>query len=289
MRTFSPTQAPTTRGPDLFTVLVQLQGVCQDCSDKDNLFDQTTDGRKLQAQESVTRNLNFYQDICICPVGAEEGRLSKEGFLEAWEKEKEAFGDQLMFYEERKSFEEVQVFDCVKGQDKLVSVAPVEFSGDLTLLSGEEIGMVEESYLLAFNGLAEQVCDPLIRTLTAKKTKCVVVSSEMRSSAGPLSDQPSSQPLMTPSAEPLLSPSTLSPSMSPDVCSAPSVSIMPSTTPSNVPSLVANMSPADSPLAPLSVPPSALEGRRLIQKRQQEADVGQSLLDSVLHSVVPSE
>ena len=95
--TFSPTQAPTTRGPDLFTVLLELQGLCRDCSNEDGLFDQTDDGRKLQEErDNVTQNINVYQDSCICPVGAKEGMLSKESFLEAWENEREAIGDKLV-------------------------------------------------------------------------------------------------------------------------------------------------------------------------------------------------
>ncbi len=76
--TFSPTQATTTRGPDLFTVLLELQGLCRNCTDEDGLFDQTDDGIKLQeARENVTKKIKIYQDSCICPAGAKKGSFRK--------------------------------------------------------------------------------------------------------------------------------------------------------------------------------------------------------------------
>jgi hypothetical protein len=71
--TFSPTEAPTTRGADLFTIFVQLEGTCRGCPDDKGLFDDTQyEGRRLETNDFFPRLLGF-EEGCYCPVGATEG------------------------------------------------------------------------------------------------------------------------------------------------------------------------------------------------------------------------
>jgi hypothetical protein len=69
---FGATQSPTTRGTDLFIILVELEGTCQGCTATKKQFDQMVSERELQTMAISDYQRSFFVDNgCFCPVRAE--------------------------------------------------------------------------------------------------------------------------------------------------------------------------------------------------------------------------
>jgi hypothetical protein len=196
----SPTQAPTTRGPDLFTLLIQVEGVCRGCLEDSNLFDYTEEvDRKLPAIEDTIRlqrrSLSFAQG-CFCAIGAKNGGVGRDEFFQIWTNEwavRMTTGVDS-FAAELASISEVEASDCAPNLTQFVSLAASRFSGYPSLLTEEEIGEVEDAFLASFNKRAEQVCDPFIRKLAGVQAVRVVVETEMPTLAPSSSSIPSDLP-----------------------------------------------------------------------------------------------
>jgi hypothetical protein len=202
----APTQAPTTRGSDLFTLLVELEGTCRACRGETDLFDQTddgNDGRRLEANPSF-RELTLL-DECICPVDAEDRGPTLEEFFDAWDVERQILGTKLPFFLELKSAEEFKKFDCFDEFNEFVTYSSVQVSGNLGLFIGQEQLRFEETLLAAFNGFKDQFCDPLIRQLTSARAIWVGNVTNAPSSSPSYSAMPSPQPSMEPSQAPSIS------------------------------------------------------------------------------------
>jgi hypothetical protein len=200
----APSQAPTTRGPDLFTLFVKMEGTCRGCPADANLFDQTNEDRKLQEAGWTARELLFDND-CFCAVGAVEGGPSIDDFTDAWKVQSEIVLGGLVFFEKLISVKEVKVFECQEELDELVTYLMVGFCGDSTLLTTQGLAAVKDIVLSAFNDLADQVCDTLLRYLLRVEISLLGATTEMPSQAPSISFMPSisAQPSQPPSIDPL--------------------------------------------------------------------------------------
>ena len=245
--TGSPTESPTTREPDLFTILITLEGLCSGCPADASLFDAVVNGgRKLpSSNHDIHRSLAIGGPGCFCAIGAEEGGLTKEEYFAALEEEKGFFQQAFPFVEEPQESEEVEIFNCTRSPFQ--SVAAVDFEGNLEKLSKKDQKRLEEIFLKSYNIQAQQSCDPLVRQVSNVQTLQVRRVTEMPS----MSPSASFNPTASPSA-----PATKMPSIPPSASPNPTIG---QNTPSVSPSV-------ESSFAPTFVV------RRLVQRELQDTN-----------------
>ena len=185
--TSSPTSSPTTRGPDLFTIIIELDGTCKGCSSEDDLFVQVQ--RKLQDQRHQRRHSRQLSTSngCYCAVGAPEEPPSIEDFwellLEKQQEDLQGNPTAWNFFDELVSINQVQTFDCTQIPDMFEWTVVAEFSGNFDALTNEEIYVIELTFMISFNNLTLEVCDPFLRFLTNVTTFSANIVSEMPSVA----------------------------------------------------------------------------------------------------------
>jgi hypothetical protein len=198
-----PTQSPTSRGPDLFSLLFALDGHCRGCAIDSSLFDAVAAGRLLRELQATNAQTKDPQNQCHCPVGLEQRGPTTGEFLKSWNANIDAVGESdFKWLQRATNITTLIALDCPGITTAFSSYLSVGFEGYPEKFTPEDSLDIENLITKTYNFLNDRVCDPLFRVIV--KSTMVEVGTVFTSAPTP------------------------SPSLAPTVSSAPSVSSEPS-------------------------------------------------------------
>jgi hypothetical protein len=209
----SPSTSPTGRQPEMFSLVLQIDGRCSGCRADQQLFDEQTTRqhrRRLDGYDSIdTQRLSFrylqsleeeFSINCWCPIGAEEeSGPDLNQFLDL-------LVDSSQSLDFITDIEEVRQDTCTRD-DWFSVYLTLDLEEAASLEVADALATaVEESY----NADAAEVCDPYGRLMT----KCTHMGPEISGSLGRRMQEEleSDMPSMTPSES---TPPSVSPSDAP--------------------------------------------------------------------------
>jgi hypothetical protein len=169
--TKTSTEAPSSRGADLFSLLFALDGQCRGCAFDSSLFDEVSTRRvlrELQATELPTAE--DQQNQCFCPVGAEIRGPAVGEFLEDWNLHIDAVGaSQFPWIQKATDIEAVKAVDCSGANNQFASYLSAGVAGDPSKLTEEDLKAIELKVVETYNFQNQQVCDPLFRVVAGAR------------------------------------------------------------------------------------------------------------------------
>jgi hypothetical protein len=207
-----PTQSPTSRGPDLFSLLFALDGHCRGCAIDSSLFDAVAAGRLLRELQVSNAQTKDPQNQCHCPVGSEQRGPTTGEFLKSWNANIDAVGEpDFKWLQSATNITTLTALDCPGITTTFSSYLSIGLEGHPEKLSAEDYVDIENLLIKTYNFLNDRVCDPLFRVIV--NIKIVEVGTVLNSAPTP------SSPSLVPTA-----------SSAPSVSSAPSASGAPTAT-----------------------------------------------------------
>jgi Fe-S cluster biogenesis protein NfuA len=168
--TKAPTEAPTFRGVDRFTILMILKGTCRGCSNNVALFNQVV-GRQRQLDKDTLANVDDFDfdsflegnrnlesvEECLCPVNALEGKPTEEDMITLLQDRAQS---QLGFIQNVQAVVETEKFPCNSDQQQpLYSNILIKYEGSKVPETSDEIAAFENYVGWAYNKSSENVCD----------------------------------------------------------------------------------------------------------------------------------